>query len=115
MSKKITVALTEKVIEEQKEKIKQSAQDIREKYPEIAKMTVAEVVATDEFTKQLENVVRWYQTSSIYAFLSLRNNKTLEPENFKKEYISCIDKESKLPFAKRIIIIDIVYKGLPIW
>ena len=70
-------------------------------------MTVAEVVATDEFTKQLEKAIVSYRVVNYYAFQSLKRNKTLEPENFKKEFIACMDKESSMPYAKRIIILEI--------
>ena len=89
------------------EKIESDANDIREKYPEIAKMTVAEVVATDEFAKQLSNAIISYRIVNYYAYQSLKRNNTLEPDNFRKEYIACMDKESKMPVAKRIIVIAI--------
>ena len=104
---KLTPASTGRIIEKQEAKIKEEAEDIRTKYPEIAKMTVAEVVATDEFTKQLEKAIVSYRVVNYYAFQSLKRNKTLEPENFKKEFIACMDKESSMPYAKRIIILEI--------
>ena len=104
MNKKVNIA---KAIKEKEAKIEADAENIRVKYPEIAKMTVAEVVATDEFTKQLEGAIRRYRTLNFYALQSLRRNKTLEPENFKKEYIACMDKESNMPYAKRIIVLAI--------
>ena len=104
---KLTPASVGRIIEKQEAKIKEEAEDIRTKYPEIAKMTVAEVVATDEFTKQLEKAIVSYRVVNYYAFQSLKRNKTLEPENFKKEFIACMDKESNMPYAKRIIILEI--------
>jgi len=101
------------------EKIESDAKDFREKYPEIAKMTVADVVATDIFTAGIKNAVatvgiknavanyRGCGATSYYAFRSLKIDNTLEPDNFRKEYIACMDKESTLPAIKRAIILAI--------
>ena len=94
-------------LNKKKEQIEQDAEDIRTKYPEIAKMTVAEVVATNLFTVGLRQAITNYRVLDYYAFRSLKRNNTLEPENFRKEYIACIDKESKMPYAKRIIVLAI--------
>lgn len=88
-------------------KIESDANDIREKYPEIAKMTVAEIVATNLFTIGLRQAIASYRIVNYYAFQFLKRNNTLEPENFRKEYIACMDKESKMPYAKRIIVLTI--------
>ena len=104
---KLTPASVGQIIEKQEAKIKEEAEDTRTKYPEIAKMTVAEVVATDEFTKQLKKAIVSYRVVNYYAFQSLKRNKTLEPDNFKTEYIAYMDKESNMPYAKRTIILDI--------
>ena len=96
-----------KVIDDLNKKVESDAEDIRTKYPEIAKMTVAEVVATNLFTVSLRQAITSYRVLNYYAFQSLRRNNTLEPENFRKEYIACMDKESKMPYAKRIIVLTI--------
>ena len=71
-------------------------------------MTVAEVVATNLFTVSLRQAITsYYRIVNYYAFQSLERNNTLEPENFRKEYIACMDKESKMPYAKRIIVLAI--------
>lgn len=90
-------------------KLNLDANDIREKYPEIAKMTVAEVVASNLFVIGLRKAVTSYRifNNSYYAFQSLKRNNTLEPESFRREYIACMDKESKMPVAKRNIILAI--------
>jgi hypothetical protein len=109
------------VINDLNKKIESDANDIREKYPEIAKMTVAEVVATNLFAIGLRKAITGYRigirkaltgyrifnSSQYYAFQSLKQNNTLEPENFRKEYIACMDKESKMPAVKRNIILAI--------
>lgn len=102
--------IKDEVINDLNKKIKSDANDIREKYPEIAKMTVAEVVATNLFAIGLRKALpgyRIFNSSQYYAFKSLKQNNTLEPENFRKEYIACMDKESKMPVVKRNIILAI--------
>lgn len=98
-----------KKLEQLNKKIESDANDIREKYPEIAKMTVAEVVATNLFVIGLRKAVTSYRifNNSYYAFQSLKRNNTFEPENFRREYIACMDKESKMPVAKRSIVLAI--------
>lgn len=89
-------------------KVESEANNIREKYPEIAKMTVAEVVATDLFAEKLKGVIANYNRRiDYYAFKSLEKNKVFETENFRKEYIACMDNESNMPYAKRFIVLDI--------
>ena len=105
MTKK-TVLLANATKEKQ-QKIESDANDIRAKYPEIAKMTVAEVVATHEFATQLEKAIVSYRAFNFYAFQSLRREKALEPDNFRKEYIACMDKESNMPAAKRATVLAI--------
>lgn len=96
------------VIDDQNKKAESEANNIREKYPEIAKMTVAEVVATDLFAEKLKGVIANYNKRlDYYAFKSLEKNKVFETENFRKEYIACMDKESDMPYAKRYIVLDI--------
>ena len=100
----------EKAAECKQKKIESDADEFKKfkkKYPEIAKMTVAEVVATNLFTVGLRQAITSYRIVNYYAFQSLRRNNTLEPENFRKEYIACMDKESKMPYAKRIIVLAI--------
>lgn len=110
MKNKPKPAKIAKKLEQLNEKIESDANDIREKYPEIAKMTVAEVVATNLFVIGLRKAItsyRIFNNSHYYAFQSLKRNNTLEPENFRKEYIACMDKESKMPVAKRNIVLTI--------
>ena len=107
MKNKPKPAKIAKKLEQLNEKIESDANDIREKYPEIAKMTVAEVVATNLFVIGLRKAITSYRVLNYYAFQSLRRNNTFEPENFRKEYIACMDKESKMPVAKRNIILAI--------
>lgn len=97
----------EKAAECKQKKIESDADEFKKKYPEIVKMTVAEVVATNLFTVGLRQAITSYRVLNYYAFQSLRRNNTLEPENFRKEYIACMDKESKMPYAKRIIVLAI--------
>ena len=101
------IKIKDKVIDDLNKKVESDANEIREKYPEIAKMTVAEVVATNLFTVGLRQAITSYRVLNYYAFQSLKRNNTLEPENFRKEYIACMDKESKMPYAKRVIVLAI--------
>lgn len=113
MKNKPKPAKIAKKLEQLNEKIESDANNIREKYPEIAKMTVAEVVATNLFVIGLRKAITNYSKhikvvgSIYYAFQSLRRNNTLEPENFRKEYIACLDKVSNMPVAKRNIVLAI--------
>ena len=113
MKNKSKPAKIAKKLEQLNEKIESDANDIREKYPEIAKMTVAEVVATNLFVTGLRKAIANYNRhikaidSIYYAFQSLKQNNILEPENFRQEYIACMDKESKMPAIKRSIVLAI--------
>ena len=88
---------------------KNKIEDFRAKYPRIAKMTVAEVVNSDEFSG-IDSVID-KNMQLLYnhknAFHSLLKNGYFEKEIFKKEYIACLDKESKLSSIKRAIILFI--------
>ena len=97
----------EKAAECKQKKVESEVGEFKKKYPEIAKMTVAEVAATNLFTVGLRQAITSYKVVNYYAFQSLKRNNTLEPENFRKEYIACMDKESKMPYAKRIIVLAI--------
>jgi len=99
--------IKDKVIDDLNKKVESEADEFKKKYPEIAKMTVAEVVATNLFTVGLRQAITSYRIVNCYAFQSLKRNNTLEPENFRKEYIACMDKESNMPYAKRVIVLDI--------
>lgn len=83
-----------------------AVENIKEQYPEIAKMTVYEIINSEEFKTQYEKTLVSFkvETKYFHAFKSLKNTGMLEFETFVKEYISCIDKESNLPFAKRVVI-----------
>ena len=98
--------IKDKVIDDLNKKVESEADEFKKKYPEIAKMTVAEIVP-NLFTIGLRQAITSYRVLNYYAFQSLKRNNTLEPENFRKEYIACMDKESKMPYAKRIIVLAI--------
>lgn len=97
----------EKAAECKQKKIESETDEFKKKYPKIAKMTVAEVVATDMFAEKLKSVITNYRILDYYAFKSLKRENIFEAENFRKEYIACMDKESKMPYAKRFIVLDI--------
>lgn len=81
--------------------------NIKEQYPEIAAMTVEDVINSDSFEEQYKKALTSYRVLNYYAYKSLEKQGTLQLVNFRKEYIACIDKVSKLPFAKRVIIFSI--------
>lgn len=90
---------------------KNKIEDFRAKYPRIAKMTVAEVVNSDEFTAHIQSTIdkniNRLLDSHRNAINYLVQNGYFEKEAFKKEYIACLDKESKLSSIKRAIILFI--------
>lgn len=83
--------------------------DIKKLYPEIAEMQVAEVINSDIFKEQLTKVLAIHKPPRkfYFAYISLKKNGTLEVDNFIKEYLLCIDNQSKLPFDKRVVIYSI--------
>ena len=83
--------------------------DIKKLYPEIAEMQVAEVISSDIFKEQLTKVLAIHKPPRkfYFAYISLKKNGTLEVDNFIKEYLLCIDKQSKMPFDKRVVIYSI--------
>lgn len=83
--------------------------NIKEKYPEIAAMTVEDIINSEEFGKQYEKAINAYNphVREYYAYRSLLKQGTFDIEAFRKEYIRCIDKESKLPFVKRVVVYSI--------
>lgn len=91
----------------QMQKIESDANDFRAKYPEIAKMTVQEVVETDLFTTKLPEAIRANKVGNYYALLSLKNSGAFELDTFRADYLACINQQSKLPAAKRLIIVSI--------
>lgn len=91
----------------QMQKIESDANDFRVKYPEIAKMTVQEVVETDLFATKLPEAIRANKVGNYYALLSLKNSGAFELDTFRADYLACINQQSKLPAAKRLIIVSI--------
>lgn len=91
----------------QMQKIVSDANYFRAKYPEIAKMTVQEVVETELFATKLPEAVRANKIGNYYALLSLKNNGAFDIDTFRAEYLACINQQSKLPAAKRVIIVAI--------
>lgn len=91
------------------QKVETEANDIRTKYPEIAKMTVADIVATEAFAKMYQTIISVFKPPRyyFYAFQSLKKNNTLEIENFRKEYIACLDKHSNMPVIKRVLVLEL--------
>lgn len=91
----------------QMQKIESDANDFRAKYPEIAKMTVQEVVGTELFATKLPEAVRANKVGNYYAIMSLKNSGAFDIDTFRADYLACINQQSKLPAAKRIIIVAI--------
>ena len=95
--------------------------NIKEQYPEIAAMAVEDIINSESFEEQYKKALTSYRVLNYsyrvlnynyrvlnyYAYKSLEKQGILQLDNFRKEYINCINKESKLPFAKRVIIFSI--------
>lgn len=93
-------------------------EEIKQKYPEIAKMTMKDVIETKEFKTALEDAhkaawreIRIYETKlriiSKHPIRALEAKKMFEVENFRKEYLAVIDKQSKLAAGQRQVIASI--------
>lgn len=93
-------------------------EEIKQKYPEIAKMTMEDVIKTDEFEIALEEAykaawreIRIYETKlriiSKHPIRVLKAQKVFEVETFRKEYLAVIDKQSMRPNAQRQTIASI--------
>lgn len=93
-------------------------EEIKQKYPEIAKMTMEDVIKTDEFEIALEEAykaawreIRIYETKlriiSKHPIRVLKAQKVFEVETFRKEYLAVIDKQSARPSAQRQTIASI--------
>lgn len=100
------------------EKEQRELEEMKQKYPEIAKMTMKDVIETNEFEACLEDAhkaawreVRIYETKlriiSKHPIRVLEARKMFEVENFRKEYLAIIDKQSELPNAQRTAIASI--------
>jgi NAD-dependent SIR2 family protein deacetylase len=92
-----------------------SAEAMREKYPEIAKLTIAEVVDTEAFRKAAQDkITHLYRTFTKYcegtkyvyaaSFLRLYRDNELSQLAFGTNYIDVLDKQSSLSSTDRAII-----------
>lgn len=92
-----------------------SAEAMREKYPEIAKLTIAEVVDTEAFRKAAQDkITSLYHTFTTYcegtkyvyaaSFLRLYHDNELSQLAFGPNYIDVLDKQSSLSSTDRAII-----------
>lgn len=87
-------------------------EEIKQKYPEIAKMTVKDVVESVEFETAFKEAwktawekVRDYEAKlkiiSRHPIRILRAKKMFEIDNFRKEYLAVINKQSNLSASQR--------------
>lgn len=93
-----------------------SAEAMREKYPEIAKLTIAEVVDTEAFRKAAQNKIQHLKlmfkvgakegSKYVYgaSFLRLYHDGELSQLAFGPNYIDVLDKQSSLSSTDRAII-----------
>lgn len=93
-----------------------SAEAMREKYPEIAKLTVAEVVDTEAFRKAAQDKIQHLKlmfmigakegSKYVYgaSFLRLYHDNELSQLAFGPNYIDVLDKQSSLSSTDRAII-----------
>lgn len=93
-------------------------EEIKKKYPEIAKMTVKDVVNTDEFSETFDKAVdivrkeiRQYESKAKtviqHPFKLLEHKNMFNCETFRAEYLKVIDKQSTLSAAQREVIVSI--------
>lgn len=91
------------------------AEEIKQKYPEIARMTMRDVVETNEFKacfkeayetawKHIRAVETKLRIISRHPIRILKEQKVFEVENFKKEYLAVIDKQSRRSSSQRQVI-----------
>lgn len=93
-----------------------SAEAMREKYPEIAKLTIAEVVDTEAFRKAAQDKIQHLKlmfkvgakegSKYVYgaSFLRLYHDGELSQLAFGPNYIDVLDKQSSLSSTDRVII-----------
>lgn len=93
-----------------------SAEAMREKYPEIAKLTIAEVVDTEAFRKAAQDKIQHLKLmfkigakeggKYVYgaSFLRLYHDNELSQLAFGPNYIDVLDKQSSLSSTDRAII-----------
>lgn len=93
-----------------------SAEAMREKYPEIAKLTIAEVVDTEAFRKAAQDKIQHLKlmfkvgakegSKYVYgaSFLRLYHGGELSQLAFGPNYIDVLDKQSSLSSTDRTII-----------
>lgn len=93
-------------------------EEIKQRYPEIAKMTMRDIIETDEFETCLKEAykvawreIRIYETKlrviSKHPIRVLNAQKVFEVEKFREEYLAIIDKQSHRPAASRQVIASI--------
>lgn len=93
-------------------------EEMKQKYPEIAKMTMRDIIETNEFETALEEAykaawreIRIYETKlriiSKHPIRILNAQKVFEVEKFRGEYLAIVDKQSHRPADQRQVIASI--------
>lgn len=95
------------------EKIPQemSLEEAKEKYPELAKMTLGEIVHSDTFARKFKEAVDQFDMFIMHAggvhnlkrnpLIVLEEKGYLKLDTFKVEYLKVLDKNSSLPTQLR--------------
>lgn len=84
--------------------------ELKEKYPELAGKSIGDIVQTDAFADALLKIVGRMRSNNTLlapyrlAFRSLDAQDVFGAENFRKEYLACLDKVSKRPHNMRVVI-----------
>lgn len=93
-------------------------EEIKQKYPELAKMTIKDIVETNEFEtclkeahkaawKEIKKFEDKFRIISRHPIRILEAQKVFEIENFRKEYLAIIDKQSTRSAIQRHVIVSI--------
>lgn len=92
--------------------------NIKELYPEIAKLTIQDIVSSDAFKLEYDKLIGLgrqkmltlipRESQYINAFNQMMDSKSIyKASDFAKYYIDCLDKVSNLPVSKRVVIYSI--------
>ena len=97
---------------------KKENNNIKELYPEIAKLTIQDIVSSDAFKLEYDKLIGLgrrkmltlipHESQYINAFNQMMDSKNIrKASDFAKYYIDCLDRVSNLPVSKRVVIYSI--------
>lgn len=87
-------------------------EELKKRYPELAKMTMGDIVGTKEFERHFGITVRHTRGLSLEAsfrlgLTSLDKSGLLQVERFREEFLKCLDKVSTESHVRRSLIVFI--------